>query len=122
MRLPDELRKKYSRLVIVTTSTDKGVGGYVRDYCLKHKTSFQLIDLNWKVYASLPSKKLAQVYDWKIPALAVAGEEFHVFVDTFVQPLVSGIMNMELNRNCRFGKKKGSRRRQSWTEGREGDR
>ena len=38
------------------------LGGYVRDYCLKYKTSFQLIDLNWKVYASLPPRKLPQFY------------------------------------------------------------
>ena len=40
-----------------------------RNHCLKDKTSFQLIDLNVKAYASLPPRKLAQAYGWRKYAL-----------------------------------------------------
>jgi hypothetical protein len=52
------------------------LGRYVRDYCLKDKTSFQLIDLNMKVYASLPPRKLAHIYGWRESGAAALKKAF----------------------------------------------
>lgn len=79
--LLDHLKEKYSGMVVVTSSSDKGVGNMVRDYCLRDKTTFQLIDMNMRVFASLPRLKLAQAYAARSEALFALGEEFHVFVD-----------------------------------------
>jgi hypothetical protein len=76
------LKQKYSGLVVVTSSTDKGVGRIVRDRCLKDKTSFQFVDIHVRVFAQLPRTKLAQVFFARNAALDEIGEEFHVFVDT----------------------------------------
>lgn len=79
--LLDELKQRYAGLVVVTSSTDKGVGSIVRERCLKDKTSFQLVDIHVRVFAQLPRAKLAQVFFARNAALAELGEEFHVFVD-----------------------------------------
>lgn len=79
--LLDDLRQRYSGMVVVTSSSDKGVGNMVKDYCLRDKTTFQLIDMNIRVFASLPRLKLAQAYAARNEALVNLGEEFHVFVD-----------------------------------------
>jgi len=79
--LLDEISDKYSGAVIVTSSTDKGVGSIVRTRCLKDKERFQLVDIHVRVFAQLPRAKLAQVFFARNAALAELGEEFHVFVD-----------------------------------------
>ena len=53
--LLSQLKEKYSGLVVVTSSTDKGVGTIVRD-----KTSFQFVDAHVRVFAQLPRTKLAK--------------------------------------------------------------
>src|ERR1035437_4577536 len=79
--LLEELRQKYSGLVVVTSSTDKGVGAMVRERCLQDKLTFQLVDMHIRVFAQLPRTKLAQVFFARNVALAELGEEFHVFVE-----------------------------------------
>src|ERR1035437_8667301 len=79
--LLNEICEKYSGAVIVTSSTDKGVGSIVRTRCLKDKERFQLVDIHVRVFAQLPRAKLAQVFFARNAALAELGEEFHVFVD-----------------------------------------
>ena len=79
--LLDELRLKYSGMVVVTSSTDKGVGLMIRERCMRDKNSFQLVDMHIQVFARLPRTKLAQVFFARNAALAELGEEFHVFVD-----------------------------------------
>lgn len=76
-----ELREKYPGLVLVTSSTDKGVGKIVRDVCMESKSQFELCDLHMKVHAQLNRPKLAQVFYARNAALAELGEEYHIFVD-----------------------------------------
>jgi hypothetical protein len=79
--LLDELKDKYSGMVVISSSTDKGVGRIIRERCLRDKITFQFIDLWMRVFASLPKAKLAQVFFARNSALLDLGEEFHVFVD-----------------------------------------
>ena len=76
-----DLRNKYSDLMVITSSTDKGVGRIVQGICLKDKTSYSLTDYNVRVYASISRVKLAQYYNARNATLLEIGEEFHVFVD-----------------------------------------
>jgi len=80
-QLLDELRQKYSGLVIVTSSSDKGIGSIVRARCLRDKKMFQLVDIHVRVFAQLPRTKLAQVFFARNSALAELGEEFHIYLD-----------------------------------------
>jgi hypothetical protein len=79
--LLSQLKEKHSGLVVVTSSTDKGVGAMVRERCLREKTSFEFIDIHMRVFAHLPRTKLAQVFAARKAALDELGEEFHLFVD-----------------------------------------
>jgi len=80
-QLLEELRQKYSGLVVISSSCDQGVGYIVKQYCLKDRVTFQLIEFYAKVFAKLPRSKLAQVFYARNRALAAIGEEFHIFVD-----------------------------------------
>ena len=80
-QLLNEISEKYSGAVIVTSSTDRGVGSIVQKRCLKDRERFQLVDIQIRVFAQLPRAKLAQVFFARNAALVEIGEEFHVFVD-----------------------------------------
>jgi hypothetical protein len=77
----DDLRAKYSGLLIVSSSCDKGVGSHVKSKCLKDKTLFQFIEFHARIFADVPRAKMAQVHQARNAALVELGEEFHVFVD-----------------------------------------
>jgi hypothetical protein len=42
--LLDGLKEKYSGMIVVTNSTDKGVGKFVRERCLGDEISFLFVD------------------------------------------------------------------------------
>src|ERR1700733_11519417 len=75
------LRTKYSGLLIVSSSCDKGVGMHVKGKCLKDKTAFQFVEIHARIFADIPRAKLAQIHQARNAALVELGEEFHVFVD-----------------------------------------
>jgi hypothetical protein len=77
----DDLHTKYSGLLVVSSSCDKGVGSYVKGRCMKNKTEFQFIEFHARIFADVPRAKLAQVHQARNAALEELGEEFHVFVD-----------------------------------------
>ena len=78
----DSLRAKYSGMIVVSSSTDKGVGAIVKERCMNDKGLFQLVDLNVRIFGSLSHSKLVQIFDARNAALAALGEEFHVFVES----------------------------------------
>jgi hypothetical protein len=80
--LLDGLRERYAGMVVLTSSTDKGVGTMVRDRCLHDRHSFQMTDINLRIFAQLPRGKLIQLFRARNKALQEAGEEFHFFVDS----------------------------------------
>jgi len=77
----DSLYKKYSGLIIVSSSCDQGAGCIVKSRCLKDKNKFQLIEYQVRLFMDAPRSKLAQVHKARNASLAELGETFHVFVD-----------------------------------------
>ena len=80
-QLLDELKNKYSGLIVVSSSCDQGVGSVVKTRCLRDKTTFQLIEYQVRLFVDLPRTKQAQVHAARNRSLQAIGEEFHVFVD-----------------------------------------
>jgi len=101
-KILEELRKKYSGMVIVSSSCDMGVGAIVKEQCLKDKKTFQFIDIHMRVFADLPRTKLSQAFYARNAALAELGEEFHVCVDKdrrgAFEDLIERLERMEMKR------------------------
>jgi hypothetical protein len=72
-----------SALVIISTATDRGVGRYVKDRCLKEKEKFKFIDVSTKIFGELPPARLAQVFKCRNAAIVELGSKFYIF-DTAV--------------------------------------
>jgi|SRR5882724_1994351 len=77
----DALYKKYSGLIVVSSSCDQGAGNIIKTRCLKDKNMFQLVEYQVRLFLEAPRAKLAQIHRARNASLAEIGEAFHVFVD-----------------------------------------
>lgn len=81
--LLEQLKKKYGiSMLVISTACDKGIGGYVKQLCLKNTKDFRFLEVTQRIYADLPRSRMFQIFISRNAWLAEVGDEFHVFVDS----------------------------------------
>lgn len=89
-----------SALVIVTAATDKGVGCFVKDRCLRDKDKFKLVDVSTRIFGEMPAARMAQVFKCRNATIAELCMKFYIF-DTatgkgITEDLITRAQNAEL--------------------------
>lgn len=104
--LIEKLKTKYADLVIVSSLSDRGVGKFVRDRCIKQqKRDIAYVEIAVYPWANMPSSRMAQTYLCRNASLMEIGEEFHVFLGDgrdfgWVQDLLSRIKKAQHQPPC----------------------
>ncbi|MDE2104533.1 MAG: hypothetical protein KGL39_45275 [Patescibacteria group bacterium] len=83
--LLNELHGKYPSLVVTSCGCDRGVGLWVKEFCMTraNRDRFRFVEISAKMYGvGLVRTQKAQIFMARNSMLVEMGEEFHVFNDT----------------------------------------
>lgn len=101
----DACREKYSKLLIITKSGDKGVGKFILDRCRESKDNgnqdFDMIELSLRhiLRHELPKQEFLGHFNTLNAALLELGDEFHLLTEEYP----TGAMLDMIDRVKRFG-------------------
>lgn len=91
-QLMTALQRQYAAmLAVVSIGCDRGIGKFVREYCIKHEIAF----LEYRVKfegENLPRWFFINGFRSRNPALVDIGDEFHVFVGPNRDGIVESII------------------------------
>lgn len=98
--LIDDLKQKYTDLIIVTSGCEKGIGRFVRERCVNNQRDVGFVEIAIYPWATMSSSRLAKVYLCKNASLLEIGEEFHIFAaggpqHSYIRDLITRVQEAE---------------------------
>lgn len=99
--LLDNLRRKYSHLLVITTACDRGIGKLVKNKCLPKqfggKPIIDFVEFSMRIYVEdMSANEFSTLFNSKNRTLVDVGEEFHLFMGYNEQRGVMGNLLQEV--------------------------
>jgi hypothetical protein len=98
----EELIRKLSgqygrRLNVISIGCDRGVGRFVREFCMAHDVVF--VEVRMKLEGKdIPRSFFVHVFQARNPALVALGDEFYVFKGPNENGIIEGIIPMAIEK------------------------